>query len=62
MVIGTLVDDLGHQDVECSKRNDQAHHVKRRRQLEAASQIDDILDSLLHQVGGSLVIVNNIFN
>ena len=48
-VVSDLVDDLGHEQVERRKGHHKAHHVECRRQLEAASHVDDILEGLTHQ-------------
>jgi hypothetical protein len=43
MIIGDLIDDLCHHQVECSKSYNQPDEIKSGGQLEASGDIEDIL-------------------
>ena len=49
MVIGPLVDDLGHEHVECGESHNQSKHVEHGRYFEAPCHVDDIIERLSHE-------------
>ena len=50
VVVGVLIDELGHEQVEQRVCRYQTYHVERRRQPEATRHIYNVIDNLFHLI------------